>query len=74
MYGKKLSVREQEVWDFINSYTKLNGEAPTQKEIGDGLGFTGGRAAQYLDLVEAKGRLNRGRGHRNIKLVAEDEI
>lgn len=56
-----LSVRQQEIYDFIQSSLKANGYAPSIREIGDSVGLKSTASVQYqLEQLVEKGLIRRG--------------
>lgn len=74
---KKLTEREQEVFDYVVEYWNKQKRSPLLKEIAEGLHLSGNlttgvaRAAQLVGALETKGRFIRKRGHRNIYVKAK---
>jgi repressor LexA len=64
-----LTEKQQEVFNFIIEYKRINTIAPTQREIAEELGFSHSRASQHLDSLEDKGVIERLRGDRGIKII-----
>lgn len=50
-----LTVRQQEVLQFLRRYISREGMPPTQMEIAQAFGFTQKTTAQHLRLMAAKG-------------------
>lgn len=60
---KKLTARQQLVYDFISEYFDREGMPPTVREIADGLGFKSPNSVQeHLRLIEKKGYVELRRG------------
>lgn len=49
----------QRVYDYIVTYFEENGFSPSMKEIGEGCFFSRGTVVRYLDLLEARGYIER---------------
>lgn len=65
-----LTVRQQEVLQFVRRYIAYEGMPPTQAEIAQAFGFTQKAAAQHLRLMAAKGVLELRRDlSRGIRLM-----
>lgn len=63
--------RQQQVFDFIQSYIDNNGYPPTLREICAHLGVSGTLSAmRHLDALEKKGYLKRDSGSRGIALTS----
>jgi DNA-binding MarR family transcriptional regulator len=64
------------VYQYIRGYiTAHHGTAPSQREIAAGCYINVAYVARYLDLLEARGRLERERGRaRSIHLVEEGAL
>jgi repressor LexA len=64
-----LTPKQQKVFDIVKDYIEKNGESPTLEEIQDVLGFKSKHSVvQFLDYLEQKGFIRRGRGYRSIRL------
>ena len=60
---KKLTARQQLVYDYISEYLQDNGMPPTVREIAEGLGFKSPNSVQeHLKLIEKKGFIELRRG------------
>lgn len=60
---KKLTARQELVYDFITDYFNSQGMPPTVREIADGLGFKSPNSVQeHLRLIEKKGFVELRRG------------
>ena len=69
---KRLTLRQREVFDFIENYIAEAGYPPTIREIGKALGFSEKAAFDYVNALVRKGMLERRADDtpRNIKLTA----
>ncbi len=62
--------RSIEIYEFIISYIKENGYAPTYREIGEGVNLSLSSALCYIDRLEDDGWIEIKRGSpRAIKIV-----
>ncbi len=62
--------RSMEIYEFIISYIKENGYAPTYREIGEGVNLSLSSALRYIDRLEDDGCIEIKRGSsRAIKVV-----
>jgi repressor LexA len=67
--------RQQQVFDFIQSYIDNNGYPPTLREICAHLGVSGTLSAmRHLDALEKKGYLKRDSGSRGIALTSPTTV
>jgi SOS-response transcriptional repressor LexA len=55
----KKTLQESEVLRMIEVLTKRLGYAPTMRELGEALGKTGSRVHQIIDVLVARGSLER---------------
>ncbi|MFZ4461861.1 MAG: LexA family protein [Patescibacteria group bacterium] len=64
-----LTPKQQKVFDIVKSYIENHGESPTLDEIQEVLGARSKHSVvQFLDYLERKGYISRGRGYRSIRL------
>ena len=64
-----LTPKQQKVFDIVKEYIEKRGESPTLEEIQDILGAKSKHSVvQFLDYLERKGFIRRGRGYRSIRL------
>ena len=64
-----LTPKQQKVLDMVKWYIEAHGESPTLDELQDLLGVKSKHSVvQFLDYLERKGFINRGRGYRSIRL------
>lgn len=64
-----LTPKQQRVFDIVKDYIEKNGESPTLEEIQEILGSKSKHSVvQFLDYLERKGFIRRGRGYRSIRL------
>ena len=64
-----LTPKQQKVLDIVSAYIRDHGESPTLEEIAETLGVKSKHSVvQFLDYLERKGFISRGRGYRSIKL------
>ncbi len=64
-----LTPKQQRVFDIVKNYIEKNGESPTLEEIQEILGSRSKHSVvQFLDYLERKGFIRRGRGYRSIRL------
>ena len=54
---KGLSKRQQQVFNFIDSYKKENSISPSIADIADGLGLSNSTINSYLKALKKKGAL-----------------
>ena len=80
---KKLTKRQQEVFDFLKAFIETRGYPPTYKEIGDHFNISAMAAKHHLQGIERKGFINMPMGkprsirvneNINIKVKAPLEI
>ena len=78
---KKLTKRQQEVFDFLKAFIETRGYPPTYKEIGDHFNISAMTAKRHLHGIEKKGFIDMPVGKRrsirvneNIKVKAPLEI
>jgi len=55
MAWRKLSSRQQEAFDFVESFIFSYGYPPSGEEVAEGLGITSGPARRLLYKLNAKG-------------------
>lgn len=61
--NNQMSELEMDIIDFITSYIKDNGYAPTVREIGEGIGISGSATMQkYLNQLADKGFIKKTPG------------
>jgi repressor LexA len=58
MENRNLPPRQQEVFDFITSYHRKNGFAPTYKETAAALGLSSSTIITYIGILKQKGFVN----------------
>lgn len=64
-----LTPKQQKVLDMVQQYIELHGESPTLDELQNLLGVKSKHSiVQFLDYLENKGFIRRGRGYRSIRL------
>jgi repressor LexA len=64
-----LTPKQQRVLDTLQHYIEMHGESPTLEELQWLLGVKSKHSVvQFLDYLERKGFIRRGRGYRSIKL------
>lgn len=64
-----LTPKQQKVFDIVKGYIESHGESPTLEEIQEILGAKSKHSVvQFLDYLERKGYISRGRGYRSIRL------
>ncbi len=64
-----LTPKQQKVFDIVKQYIEQRGESPTLDEIQELLGLKSKHSVvQFLDYLERKGFIQRGRGYRSIRL------
>jgi repressor LexA len=64
-----LTPKQQRVFEIVKDYIEKNGESPTLEEIQEILGSKSKHSVvQFLDYLERKGFIRRGRGYRSIRL------
>jgi repressor LexA len=56
---RQLTERQQQVLDFIRTFTERHGAPPTVREIAERFGFTARAAFDHLKALERKGQLQR---------------
>jgi repressor LexA len=62
----------QQVYQFLQHYIQTNGYPPSQQEIALGCHLSRTSVVQYLDWLEAKGRISRALGRaRGILLITK---
>ena len=71
---RKLSPRQQQVYDFIKEYHLQNGFSPSLADVADGVGLAVSTVATYVKLVKAKGYITSKEGiPRSLKIILEPE-
>src|SRR3989338_8835171 len=66
-----LNQKQQEIFDYIQSYIDGKGFPPSIREVCKAAGFSSPRAGQkYLEALEAQGYIQRENKPRGIKLLA----
>ncbi len=70
-----LTERQRDILDFIRSFRKKKGVAPTHREICDAFGFSSyGTVYKHLSLLEKKGLIRRDWNQkRSVEIVEDDE-
>lgn len=56
---RKLTVRQREIFSFVEAYIHEKGYPPTTYEIGDAFGFSVRGACDHLIAIEKKGYISR---------------
>jgi repressor LexA len=65
-----LSKRQQQVYDFIETYHTENGISPSVSDIAEGLGLANSTIGTYLEALRRKNRVTRMAGvPRSLKVV-----
>lgn len=59
------------VVEFIKGYVAENQAAPSIAEIGEGLDISEHNAGRHVRRLTEEGRLEKGRGHRSLRVVRE---
>lgn len=72
MITKKKLDRVNWTFEFIKSYMSENGWSPSVREIAKELGVGVSAAKEYLDVLEAQGRIVRGNGSRMVRVVDDE--
>lgn len=71
---KPVSVRREQLWNYILGYISDNGYSPTFTEMGFHLGVTKGRAEQILHMLRDEGLVTIDRHKwRNVRIVEDPE-
>ncbi len=64
-----LTPKQQKVFDTVKDYIESHGESPTLDELQGLVGLRSKHSVvQFLDYLEQKGFISRGRGYRSIRL------
>lgn len=68
--GAKLTPKQEEFFNLLSDYIRREKIPPTNREILKMMGLKSPRSiAQYLDVLEEGGYIQRGKGARNIKIL-----
>jgi repressor LexA len=66
----KLTKKQEEFFNVVANYIQKEKIAPTNREIQEIMGLKSPRSiVQYLDVLEKRGYIHRGKGARNIRIV-----
>ena len=66
-----LTDKQKRMLDILRSYIEQNGQSPTVTELRDMLEFRSvNSVTQFLEALERKGCIARGRGFRSIRITA----
>jgi repressor LexA len=64
-----LTEKQQRVLDIVTAYIRENGISPTLEEIQGELGVKSKHSiVQFLEYLDRKGYISKGRGYRSIRL------
>jgi repressor LexA len=65
-----LSVRQKQLYDFIDGFVRENGYAPSIKDIAEGVGIGNSTAAAHLNAMRKKHRVTwRERTPRSLRVI-----